>query len=193
MKKIVIAGTIASGKTTVTLLLKQMGFAVFDSDHYGHIALLPNHPIANQLIAHFKDKITTHGEIDRKKLAKEIFQDEQSRQFVNHLIHPFVKEGMLKFIQRHQQDDFVFCEVPLLFEVGWYDCFDEIWVITTTKEKAIQRMMEDRGYTQQEAFARYQSQSQFQLSDTIPAVVIDNSQDIKALYEKIKERIAYED
>ena len=51
-----------------------------------------------------------------------------------------------------------FAEVPLLFESGWEKEVDEVIVVTCTKRHALQRLMEDRGYTKEEAQARFSSQ-----------------------------------
>lgn len=159
MKKIGITGTIAAGKTSASILLRRRGFPVFNCDQYAKQTRHKGNIVYEQLLAEFGDVILDEaGDIDAKKLAQRIFQDEQARQKVNALTHPFIQQGMNRFFENHHDMPFVFAEVPLLFEAGLQDYFDQILVVTTSEETAIQRMMEDRNYTIEEAKARFHSQ-----------------------------------
>lgn len=159
MLKIGVAGTIAAGKTTVSILLKRRGFAVFNSDQYAKMATHHTNPCFAKIREAFgEDLIDTDGNIDRAKLADVIFHDESARQKLNGIVHPYVKEGLLKFFERNAGQPAVFAEVPLLFEAGWQDLFDHTLVITCSRETAIRRMMEERDYSEEEAGARYDSQ-----------------------------------
>ncbi len=159
MKKVAITGTIGAGKTTLAILLQRRGYAVFNADAYGRLALQKGHVCYEALRRHFGCQILDeHAEIVPKKLASVIFADEAEREFVNRTIHPFVLEGLRAFFNRHQGDVLVFAEVPLLFESGWEKEVDEVIVVTCTKRHALKRLVEDRGYTKEEAQARFSSQ-----------------------------------
>lgn len=159
MLKIGVAGTIAAGKTTVSILLKRRGFAVFNSDQYAKMATHHTNPCFAKIVAAFgEDLIGEDGNIERAKLADMIFHDESARQKLNGIVHPYVREGLLKFFERNADQPAVFAEVPLLFEAGWQDLFDHTLVITCSRETAIRRMIQDRDYSEEEANARYDSQ-----------------------------------
>ena len=159
MLKIGITGTIASGKTSVSILLRRHGFAVFNSDSYARMCTHNGNVICEQLKQKLPKEIADrNGDIDRAKLADLIFHDEEARLLVNSLTHPYVREGMEKFFASHSEDRIVFAEVPLLFEAKMEDAFDRILVVTCSKETAVRRMMEDRGYTEEEALSRYHTQ-----------------------------------
>ena len=159
MKKIGITGTIASGKTSAAILLKRHGFAVFNADQYARMCTHSGNVICEQLKQALPEGMDDgQGGIDRRKLAELIFHDEEARQLVNSLTHPYVREGMRRFFANHAEDTLAFAEVPLLYEAKMEDEFDAVLVITCTKETAIKRMMEDRDYTEEEALARYDSQ-----------------------------------
>ena len=178
MKKIGITGTIASGKTSVSILLKRHGFAVFNADQYARMCTHNGNVICEQLKKQLPADITdSQGSIDRKKLAELIFHDEEARKLVNSLTHPYVREGMLKFFASHSEEKLVFAEVPLLFEAGMQDDFDRVLVITCSKETAVKRMMEDREYTEEEAVARYETQidPQIQISQADDVIYNDGS------------------
>ena len=186
MKKIGITGTIASGKTTVCILLRRMGYSVFDSDGYSRILYQKTNPCYEKVVALLGDAILDEfGEIDRKKTAALIFHNEDLRKGLNAIVHPAVIEGMNRFFDHHQDEDLVFAEVPLLYEAHMESCFDEILILACAKETAIQRMMEDRGYTEEEALARYAAMIHHEDSEPGRVTVLYNDSTIKALYEKV--------
>jgi dephospho-CoA kinase len=158
MKKIGIAGTIAAGKTTFSILLRRRGYPVFNSDQYAKLTRHNGHPACEKIKEVFPGTSDEQGDIDAKKLADIVFHDEDRRKQLNGIVHPYVIEGMRKFFASHQEMAFVFAEVPLLFEAGLQDEFDEIVVVTCKENTAVKRMMQDRGYTHEEALARYHSQ-----------------------------------
>lgn len=159
MLKIAVTGTIAAGKTSVSILLKRRGFAVFNSDQYARLTTHRGNPCCEKILAAFgQDLADENGDIDRAKLAAVVFGNEEARKQLNAITHPFVKEGLLRFFERNSEQPAVFAEVPLLFEAGWQDLFDHILVITCSKETALTRMMEERDYTREQALARYESQ-----------------------------------
>ena len=95
MRKIGITGTIASGKTSVSILLKKHGFAVFNCDQYAKMATHAGNPCFDRLVSVLgKDVLDDGGDIDRQKMASLIFQDENKRLCVNEIVHPYVIEGM---------------------------------------------------------------------------------------------------
>lgn len=184
--KIGITGTIASGKTTAGLLLKRMGMPVFNCDQYARMVLENDHPAFQEIISAFgTDILDEAGEIDRKKLAAVIFADESKRKQLNDITHPYIRDGMLKFFDNVKDRKLVFAEVPLLFEAGWQDLFDEIWLITCQKETAVQRMMEMRDYSLQEAESRYAVQMQNAPDASQADIVIYNDGDLKELNSEI--------
>jgi dephospho-CoA kinase len=180
-----ITGTIASGKTSVSILLKRRGFPVFNSDQYARMATHAGNPCHDALVEVIgKECLEENGDIDRKKMADVIFHDEIKRKAVNAIVHPYVKEGLQNFF-RKQNTKLVFAEVPLLFEAGWEDLFDEICVVTCSKETAVARMMRDRDYTKEQALARYESQLDPQVQTAKADQVIVNDGSLQDLDHEI--------
>ena len=186
MKRIGITGTIASGKTTVAILLRKMGFSVFDCDGYSRILYQKTNPCYEKVVAFLGESILDpFGEIDRKKVAEIIFHDEEKRKGLNAIVHPAVIEGMNRFFSHHTEEDLVFAEVPLLYEAGMESCFDEILILACPKDEAIRRMMDDRGYTEEEALARYQTMIHHEDDADTNTTVLYNDSTIQALYDKV--------
>ena len=172
MKKIGLTGTIGSGKTTVSLLLKRKGYSVFNSDGYSRILYQTTNPCYEKVVEAFGEGILDEfGEIDRKALAAIVFSDEEARLRLNAIVHPAVVEGMRSFFAHHPDEDLVFAEVPLLYDAHLEGEFDKVLVVTCSKENAVKRMMEDRGYSEAEAIARYETQmnavDQVKLADAV--------------------------
>lgn len=155
MKTFAITGTIGSGKSTLSTLLRRRHLAVFDADAYGRMAFEKTNPCYARIVDHFSTAILDEtGEIDTRRLADIVFSREEERQALDEIVHPFVKSGVETFLSRHENDLLVFAEIPLLFEVHWEDRFDEVIVVTCERETAIARLMRDRGYTRRQAEAR---------------------------------------
>ena len=180
--KIAITGTIAAGKTTVAILFRRRGIPVFNADQYAKRSLYQGSVCYEKILEVFGDDITsTSGDIDPKKLASIIFQDNRKREQLNAIVHPFVLEGMQKFFTTNLQQPIICAEVPLLFETGWDQYFDCTVVVTCSEEIAIQRMMEERNYTLEEAKARLSMQVPAEKQIAMADKVIYNEGDLKQL------------
>ena len=184
--KIGITGTIASGKTSVSILLRKRGFAVFNSDQYAKMATHCSHPCFPKLVNILGEGVVgADGDIDRKKMADVIFHNEEMREKVNEIVHPYVIEGMRRFFQFHEKDKFAFAEVPLLFEAGLENEFDRIVVITCSHDTAIARMMRDRYYSEEQAESRYRCQIDPEKQKEHADYVIQNDDTLKELDHSI--------
>ena len=184
--KIAITGTIAAGKTTVAILFRRRGIPVFNADQYAKRSLYQGSVCYEKILEVFGDDITsTSGDIDPKKLAGIVFQDNSKREQLNAIVHPFVLEGMQKFFTTNFQQPIICAEVPLLFETGWDKYFDRTVVVTCSEEIAIQRMVEERNYTLEEAKARLSMQVSAEKQIALADKVIYNEGDLKKLDSQI--------
>ena len=184
--KIAITGTIAAGKTTVAILFRRRGIPVFNADQYAKRSLYQGSVCYEKILEVFGDDVTsTSGDIDPKKLARIIFYDNRKREQLNAIVHPFVLEGMQKFFTTNLQQPIICAEVPLLFETGWDQYFDRTVVVTCSEEITIQRMMEERNYTLEEAKARLSMQVPAEKQIAMADKVIFNEGDLKKLDSQI--------
>ena len=150
MKKIVITGTIGSGKSYVSNILKTVyHLPVLDVDVVARD--VRNHQAKDDIIKHFGEDIIVDGEINSKKLSSIVFQDNQKLKKLESLIHPIVYKEMLAFFDCYNDSPLVIVEHPLVYELGWEQEFDEVWLVTCDSQIALERLVNYRGYSREEA------------------------------------------
>lgn len=148
MKKIAITGSLGTGKSTILKILQNLGFSTFSCDEVVK-NLYKNPDIQKKIIEIFgKEILSIDGKLNKKKILEKILEDNKLKEKLESLFHPLVKEKLLEFIRERKEEKIIFAEVPLLFEVGWEDLFDEIWVITcsplTQKERILRKGLEEK-------------------------------------------------
>ena len=162
MKKIIgITGGVGSGKSTVlSFLEKEYKAKVLIADRIGHTAFLKDSDTYRKIVNHFGEKILDEqGEVDHPTLAQIIFQDEKEKEFINSIIHPYALDKIKTEISIWKNDperesidpNLLIIETALMFETGCDKLCDEIWGVITDTNIRIDRLMKDRGYTEEKA------------------------------------------
>lgn len=134
-----ITGGICAGKSTVLQQFERRRQHVLDSDRIVHRLYNPGTPVTEALHARYGSNVAsrTHG-VNRQLLADRVFNSVTELQWLNHLIHPYVKREIHNAQRR--LDDILFCAVPLLFEVKWdsfMDCTASVWCDQGTQMERI--------------------------------------------------------
>lgn len=149
-----------------------------DADAVAHEVYRPGSEGWREVVAAFGSEIAApSGEIDRGKLASIVFDDAAQVERLNRIVHPRARELVAERLAtaRESGETDVVVEAALLFEAGWEDMFDEVWVVTAPEETAIGRVVEARGTD--EASARSRMRAQMSNEDRLGRadVTIDNS------------------
>lgn len=145
MRKVAVTGGLASGKSTVCSLFKELGAYVVSSDQIVHQLLSPDTHLGKKIISLLGPDIIKNEQFDRNEMAKIAFQNEQSLHGLESLIHPEVwKEIDSEYIKAKAQRAPLFvAEVPLLFETGGEKFFDETIAVLANEELCLQRSQLD--------------------------------------------------
>ena len=183
-----LTGGIATGKSTVSRLLRQAGAVVFDADLAARQVLLPGEPAWQVLSTVEGGKyIMASGEVDRTALAARVFSDTVFRDWINGLTHERIRAAAEQFLAEQEQlgTAVVVLDVPLLFEAHWEALADEIWVVAADEATQCRRLMARDGID--EASARRKMSTQWPLAQKVKhaQVVFNNNGDQQALAESV--------
>lgn len=168
MKVIGLTGGIGSGKSTIlNKLQEEYGCYTVQLDQAAHRVMEPGEACYEQIVKLFGSAVLSesNGRIDREKMSAIVFQDEQKREQLNKIVHPAVKQWVLKKIQEVKQSgnySMFVIEAALLIEDHYDEICDELWYVYADEETRIRRLMTSRGYSREKA----QSIMASQLSDT---------------------------
>ncbi|HJF33400.1 MAG TPA: dephospho-CoA kinase [Sporosarcina psychrophila] len=156
-----LTGSIASGKSTVSAMLKKRGFPIVDADEIARLVVEPGSPVLMEISRLFgQEFLREDGSLNREKLGERIFGNEEERLKLNSIIHPAIRKEMLK--QKEQWissgSNTVILDIPLLFESKLQSFVDKIIVVSTTPEIQKDRLMSRNVLSEEEADARISSQ-----------------------------------
>ena len=183
-----ITGGIASGKSTVTDFLRQLGYQVIDADQVVHELQELGGRLYQALLSAFGSAILQEdGRLDRPKLGAMIFGDPellaQSSQIQNQIIREELADRRDLLAE---MEDFFFMDLPLLFELQYEDWFDQIWLVDVTKETQLSRLMTRNGLSQEEATKRIVAQLSLQEKRKRADVLIDNNGSLEETRQQIR-------
>lgn len=162
MLKVGLTGGIASGKSYVVSVLRELGCEVVDADLVAHQVMEPGRPAYDDVVAHFgREILGPDGGIDRTRLGAIVFADPKEREKLNSIVHPRVYEAqmnwMIEVYQRNPRAIAVI-DAALMIETGSYRRFDKIVVVHCAPEIQLERLMHRNQMTREEALARISAQ-----------------------------------
>jgi dephospho-CoA kinase len=164
MKPITIGltGGIGSGKSTAAKILVELGAPAIDADKVGHEIYQPRAPAYQELIDAFGEGILAPDRtVDRRKLGPIVFADPAALKRLNAIVHPkmFARMGeMVAAMRRGGETRPIVIEAAILIEANWQPLFDEIWLVTASRERVIERVERDRGLKPEQTEARIRAQ-----------------------------------
>ena len=178
MKILGLTGGIASGKSTVSRILKDLGAIIIDADETAHSAIEPNKPAWRDIVSNFGQEILKPDmTINRERLGEIVFLDSEQLNLLNHITHPRIMESLkddFQKIKASSPDAIVVLEVPLLYETFMERMCDEVWVVWVDRETQLKRLMARNSYSEEEAIRRIDSQIPLDEKARRADVVIDN-------------------
>ena len=180
---IALTGGISTGKSTVCNLFKLHGFLTIDADKIAHKLLDENsHKIATM----FGEQYVENGKVLRKELGKIIFSNEENKLKLEALLHPLIKEEIIKESKVfEEQNKPYFVDIPLFFEKMHYPIPKSL-VIYTPKDLQIDRLMKRDKIDEAKAKLKISNQMDIEEKRKLADMVIDNSKDLKHLQNEVE-------
>ena len=155
-----LTGGIASGKSTVSAILAELGATIIDGDQLAREVVEKGTPGLEQVVEAFGPEILTEsGDLDRPRLGQIVFNDDAKRKQLEAIVHPLVFERYAALEASAPEDGLVVHDIPLLAETGRADTFDAVIVVETPAEVQVERMLRDRGWSRADAESRIAAQA----------------------------------
>jgi len=187
---IVLTGGIASGKSTVSSLMKLYGFRVIDADSIAH-EVLDNS--LQEIAQNFGEEFIVNNKVNRKALGSLVFANEAKRKELEAIVHPKIKDRIYQEalkLEEFQKPYLI--DIPLFFErEGVYD-INKVIVVYTPQEIQLERLIKREGLSELEAKQRINAQIPIEEKRKKATYLIDNSKDLNHLQkecERVKEEI----
>ena len=178
MGKIIgITGGIASGKSTVTNFLREKGFQVVDADAVVHQLQKPGGRLYQLLVQHFGQEILLeNGELNRPLLASLIFSNPEEQEWSKSTQGEIIREELAALRdQLAQTEALFFMDIPLLFEQGYANWFDETWLVYVNRDVQVERFMKRDRLSKDLAESRLSAQWSLEVKKGLATHVLDNN------------------
>lgn len=185
-----LTGGIASGKSTVSNMLKEMNITVIDADVEARLAVKKGEPAYQQIIKEFGNEILLpDGDIDRQRLGSIIFHNVEKRQLLNGIVHPEVRKRMNNQVEaaKERGEQVIVLDIPLLFESKLTHMVEKTILVYVDKEIQLARLMERNTLSLGDAEARVQSQMPLSEKRALADVVINNNGTIAETQKQVIE------
>lgn len=172
-----LTGGIASGKSTVSQMFRELQIPVIDADIIAREVVEQGKEAYKEIVDVFGEEILqADGELDRPKLGSIVFHNEEKRLRLNKIVHPAVRKEMnvQKDMYIKEGVQAVVLDIPLLFESKLTALVDRIVVVAVSPSMQLERLMKRNGFTEEDARARIDSQMPLAEKATLANKVIYN-------------------
>lgn len=183
-----LTGGIASGKSTVSARLRQLGAFVADADEAAR-AVMDEPQVLRKVRERFGDGVFYEdGRLDRRALAKLAFATEQGTADLNAITHPAVKKQLLDSANQAENSGrypLVVLDVPLLIESGMHEYCSGVWLVTAHRSTRIKRIIKRDGVTRAEARQRIKRQMSDRKKARFATVILKNNGTLQELLSAV--------
>ncbi|THH31126.1 hypothetical protein EUX98_g3070 [Antrodiella citrinella] len=173
-----LTGGIATGKSTVSTLLKAHNVPIIDADLIARQVVQPGTPALERIVQAFgADILLPDGYLNRAKLGTIVFNNDAKRRVLNGIVHPAVRKAMFWAVAKYwfQGERLCVLDVPLLIEGGLWKLMGKIIVVYCSSEIQLQRLMKRDNSSRSDASARLNSQIPIADKLEYADIVLDNS------------------
>ncbi|XP_071538363.1 dephospho-CoA kinase [Panulirus ornatus] len=174
-----LTGGIATGKSTVSTMIQEMGIPVVDADLIARQIVEPGRKAWKMIQAAFGDEVfLDSGDIDREKLGKIVFSDKEKRRTINKITHPEIYGEIRRQVFHYflKGEQFVVLDLPLLFESNKVASYlYKTIVVSCEDEIQLDRLMARKQFSEKEAIARIEAQMPLEKKCSMANIIIENS------------------
>ena len=185
-----LTGGIATGKSTVSALLRQLGCEIIDADLLAREVVEPGQPALTQIVTEFgRDVVTATGKLDRKKLGAIVFANPERRRRLEAITHPAIRDRFLARLDELAQQGFVglvVFDAAVMIESGNYKNMDRLVVVVTDEATQMARLRGRDGTDVPENQRKISSQMPLADKARLADYVIDNSGTREATAEQVR-------
>lgn len=185
MKWVGLTGDIASGKSTVSRILREQGVPVVDADQLAHQGLVD---LKEQILQAFGPDVLVNNVIDRAKLGALVFGQPEKKAKLESILHPYVQSAVKAW--RLQQEatgrSFAVYDVPLLFEKKLQDQFDFILYVDAPAPQIIERLKLRNGWTEKQAQHRRSQLLDPEYKKKYANLILNNDSDLENLKRQVQ-------
>lgn len=184
-----LTGGIGCGKSAVGDYLVGLGLRRLDTDKVSREIVQPSSPALRQIVENFGPEILkSDGSLDRQALGEIVFSNPESRQRLEQIMHPAIRERVEGFLRDcRERNQHCVVESPLLFETQRQDAFNSLWVVSANPDLQSRRLAARNGWTQQEVQDRIDSQMPLSQKIKLADVVILNEGSLNDLKLQVEE------
>lgn len=183
-----LTGGVASGKSTVSAILADLGAVVVDADLLAREVVARGTPgLAAVVEAFGPGVLTPDGDLDRPAVGAIVFADEQQRRRLEAIVHPLVRARGAELEATASAEAVVVHDIPLLAETGQAEAFDAVVVVDVPTEVQLDRMVRLRGWTREDAEARVAAQASREERLAVATHVIENTGTLEDLRDRVAE------
>jgi dephospho-CoA kinase len=191
LKVIGLTGGIASGKSTVSQYLRELGAHIIDADILARQIVEPGEPAWKDIIEYFGPEVKSpDGRIDRVRLGEKVFSDPTSREALNRMTHPRVIQKtreLMDEVRRLDPEGVVVVEAPLLIEAGMVSLVDEVWLVSLGTEAQLERLVQRDRLDEVQAERRIRSQMPLEEKRRYARRIIDNQGSAEESRDQVRE------
>jgi dephospho-CoA kinase len=188
VSRVGLTGGVASGKSTVSAILAELGAVVIDADLLAREVVAPGTDGLAAAVEEFGPEVLDpEGALDRPRLGALVFADPERRRALEAIVHPRVRARAAEIEAAVPAGAVVVHDIPLLAETGQAASFDAVVVVDVPVEVQVDRMVRIRGMSEEDAWARIAAQASREDRLAVATYVVDNTGSLEDLRRRVEE------
>lgn len=189
-----LTGGIATGKSTVAAMFKDLGACIVDTDIIARKVVEPGMPAITEIKKHFGNNVfDNHGHLDREAMKKKIINNPETKNMLNSIMHPYILNMTIDEVKKHlseKKSSPIIIDIPLLYEAGWQSAFKSVILVFTNRDIQLKRLMKRDAMDKDMAQGMLSIQMDIQDKKRLADYIIDNSFGIDSTRKQVSDLFA---